>query len=152
MTKTAFSRTNPVIRLSADPKTAEFMPTSRKKQLFLRSFIAWLSHPDQMDWAQQSRRHWLHLVHVLRLEALAVTQVEQPVVRQSSAGHVIERKIADLDPDLVMAAPQQAGDVNSIGGTPDRSGALLINIDHGGFANRRVNPGLHTRPELLRQS
>src|SRR5258705_12636644 len=45
----------------------------------------------QANWAKQSGRECLDLVHVLRLESFSVTKVEQTIIRETVAGHVVHR-------------------------------------------------------------
>ena len=100
----------------------------------------------QRHWADQARRQRPDQLHALRLEAFAVAQVQQPVVGQRAPGHVVHGRVADADRDRVAAGADQAGHVQAEWRAPDRAGALAVDGDDGGIADRRVEPGPHPGP------
>src|ERR1700687_5331547 len=67
-----------------------------------------ISRRDQTDPSQQARRNGPNFIHVLRLKALAVTQVKEAVIRQTMSRHVVECQIAHDNPELVLARSQEA--------------------------------------------
>src|SRR5258707_14507965 len=98
----------------------------------------------QADWSQQAGRYGLDLVHILRLKALAVTQVEETVIRQPPAGHIVQRQIGHDDSNPVVTRTQKSADVQRVRGTPKRSCAPVVDINNGRFMDGRVEPYLHT--------
>ena len=80
----------------------------------------------EADRSEQPGGNRLHLVHVLRLEPRAVAQVQQLVVGQRVAGHVVDGEVRHVDPDAVRAGPQQRRHVERVRRAPDGSGALAV--------------------------
>src|ERR1035437_3428706 len=68
--------------------------------------------------SDQTRRDRLYLIHVLRLKALAVAKIEQFIVRQFSARHVVERGVANHDTNVVTARFQQFSDIEFVRRAP----------------------------------
>src|SRR5262245_19603298 len=86
-----------------------------------------------------SRWDRAQVVQVLEPESLAVALHERVDVRQMTAfREAVDRRVVDVDPDLVDAAPQKLGDVESIRRRPDRSGAAAVDEDRRSLCDRRV--------------
>src|SRR5215831_1899934 len=98
-------------------------------------------HCDQADRAQQSRCNRLNLVHILWLEALAVAQVEEPVIGQAPAGHIVDSQVCDDEPDIILAWVKQAGYVKRIWRAPDRARSPIIYIYNDCLAHWSFEPG-----------
>jgi hypothetical protein len=51
----------------------------------------------QMKWPQYPGWTRLEILHALRLKSLAVAAIQQPVVRECTTGHLIDREISNYD-------------------------------------------------------
>src|SRR5439155_14722888 len=100
---------------------------------------------EQTNWSQKPCRYGLHFVHILSLETLAITQIEQTIIGQTAARHVINGEIGNQNPYLVFSRMQKASHVEGIRRAPDRPGSALVDIDHGRFSHRPLKPRLHAR-------
>src|SRR5437016_14567825 len=84
---------------------------------------------EQTNRSQESRRHGQHFVHVLSLETLAITQIEQSIVGQTAARHVIKGEAGNYDSNLVRVRAQNIGDVDRIRRAPSRCDSLIFDIN-----------------------
>ena len=100
---------------------------------------------DELYWTQQTRWNRLDQVHVLSVEAFAKPGCVGAIVGGGLAGKVIDGQVGDFDAQTVLAALEQAGDVDRVGRAPHAAGALVVDVDDGGLAQGRVVHGLLTR-------
>ena len=87
---------------------------------------------------EDARRNRPQVVHVLQPESLTVALGHRGHVRQPSAfRELIDRRVVDLDPDLVRAGAQQIGHVDPVRRRPDAAGAPIVDEHGRRLADRR---------------
>src|SRR5258705_6525829 len=104
----------------------------------------------QANWAKQSGRECLDLVHVLRLESFSVTKIEQTIIRETVAGHVVHRSVGDLDSDLIRTRFEEGADIQRVRRTPNCTRAFVIYIYDCCLTHWSFEPRLHPIPQRLR--
>ena len=105
---------------------------------------------DKPHRAEQAGGQRLDETQVLRREAVAELPGDSGVVvvRKLDARHVVDGKVGDFDADFIFAGLEFAGHINRIGRAPQRADALPIEVNDGGFADRRIQRRGKTRPTV----
>src|SRR5579875_1547783 len=111
--------------------------------LSLRGSVA--SCCKQADGAGDARWDRLDFVEVLHLEAVAVLCDEWLVVVRGQCGPGVQRRVVDVDLDVVLAGFEELRYIEAVGWVPERARPLAVDVDDGCRVDGRVVPGVHAR-------
>ena len=78
---------------------------------------------------EDSRRLGGKILRILRREALAVTEIEQAIVRRGAAGELVDVCVGDDDPEIIRAGVEERRDVEDVRRMPDRAREFAVDID-----------------------